>query len=107
MLVASFSLPMGVFAAPPSGPVVDVVEIAGIIDRPLAKYASERIAAAERAHDALLVFEVDSLGLLKVSDEQILPPLVRTIRDATIPIAVHVGPRGGRAAGGVLYMMAA
>jgi membrane-bound serine protease (ClpP class) len=107
VLIAAFSAPLAALAAAPAGPVVDVVEIAGIIDRPLAKYAVERIDAAERAHDALIVFEIDSLGLLKISDEQILPPLVRKIRDATVPVAVHIGPRGGRAAGGVLFMMAA
>jgi len=94
-------------AATPPGPVVDVVEIAGVIDRPIAKYAIEQIQAAERRHDTLLVFQVDSLGGLKISDDQILPPLVRRIQEARIPIAVHIGPRGGRAAGVVLYMAAA
>jgi membrane-bound serine protease (ClpP class) len=94
-------------AATPRGPVVDVVEIAGVIDRPIAKYAMEQIQSAERRHDTLLVFQVDSLGGLKISDDQIVPPLVRRIREARIPIAVHIGPRGARAAGVVLYMAAA
>src|SRR5207237_852189 len=49
-------------AATPPGPVVDVVEIAGVVDRPIAKYAIEEIQSAERRHDTLLVFQVDSLG---------------------------------------------
>ncbi|MGZ4189002.1 MAG: NfeD family protein [Actinomycetota bacterium] len=94
-------------AAAPQGPVVDVVEIAGVIDGQIAAYATGEIKAAERRHDELLVFQIDSLGGLKVSDDQILPPLVRTIRESTVPIAVHIGPRQGRAAGLVLYMAAA
>lgn len=89
-------------AAPSQGPVVDVVEIAGLIDRPVSRYALERIAEAEREHDALLVFQVDSLGGVKVSDE-----LVRRIAGAHIPIAVHIGPRGARGAGLVTRMAAA
>ena len=53
---------------------------------------------------ALIVFEIDSLGGLKISDDQTLPPLVRRIREAKVPIAVHVGPRAARAEGLVLYM---
>jgi membrane-bound serine protease (ClpP class) len=112
LLAALISMPLVVLsahalAATPPGPVVDVIEIAGVIDRPIAKYAIEQIQAAERRKDTLLVFQIDSLGGLKISDDQILPPLVRRIRAARIPIAVHIGPRGARAAGVVLYMAAA
>ena len=107
LLAALVSMPLVARAATPSGPVVDVVEIAGIIDRPIANYAMEQIKAAEQHHDALVVFEIDSLGGLKVSGSQTLPPLVRRIREARVPIAVHVGPRGARAEGLILYMAAA
>jgi membrane-bound serine protease (ClpP class) len=107
LLAALVSMPLVARAAAPSGPVVDVIEIAGIIDRPIANYAMEQIAAAEKHHDALVVFEVDSLGGLKISDSQTLPPLVRRIREARVPIAVHVGPRSARAEGLILYMAAA
>jgi membrane-bound serine protease (ClpP class) len=112
LLAALIAMPLvmlssGALAAPASGPVVDVVEIAGVIDRPIVNYATEQIQAAERRHDELLVFQIDSLGALKISDDQIVPPLVRRISEASVPIAVHIGPRGGRAAGAVLYMAAA
>jgi membrane-bound serine protease (ClpP class) len=107
LLAAAVSAPLSALAATPKGPVADVVEIAGVIDRPIARYAIERIDAAEKANDELLVFEVDSLGALKISDDQVVPPLVRRIADARIPIAVHIGPRGARAAGVLLYMAAA
>lgn len=107
LLAALVSMPLVARAAAPSGPVVDVIEIAGIIDRPIANYAMEQIRSAEQHHDALVVFEVDSLGGLKISDSQTLPPLVRRIREARVPIAVHVGPRAARAEGLILYMAAA
>src|SRR6266478_4031650 len=85
LLAALVSMPLVALsahasAATPPGPVVDVVEIAGVIDRPIAKYAIEQIQDAERRHDTLLVFQVDSLGGLKISDDQIVPPLVRRIQ---------------------------
>ena len=107
LFAALVSMPLAARAAAPKGPVVDVVEIAGVIDRPIANYAIEQIQTAERHHDALIVFEIDSLGGLKISDDQTLPPLVRRIREAKVPIAVHVGPRAARAEGLVLYMAAA
>jgi membrane-bound serine protease (ClpP class) len=107
LLAALISMPLAARAAAPKGPVVDVVEIAGVIDRPIAKFVMEQIADAEKKNDALLVFQVDSLGGLKISDARSLPPLVRRIQDARIPIAVHIGPRAARAAGLLLYMAAA
>jgi membrane-bound serine protease (ClpP class) len=107
LLAGLVMMPLAARAATPSGPVVDVVEIAGVIDRPIATYAIEQIQAAEKHHDALIVFEIDSLGGLKISDSQTLPPLVRRIREARVPVAIHVGPRAARAGGLVLYMAAA
>jgi membrane-bound serine protease (ClpP class) len=94
-------------AAQPSGPVVDVVEIAGLVDRHIGEYALERLDAAERAHSALLVFEMNSLGGTKISDGASLPALVTRIRDARVPVAVFVGPRVARAAGLATFMAAA
>ncbi len=91
----------------PAGPVVDVVEIAGIIDRQLQGYAVSRIDEAERDGAALLVFQVDSLGAMKITPGTTLPEVVERIRDSSVPIAVHVGPRRSRAAGVVMFMAAA
>lgn len=90
----------------PPAAVVDVVEIAGPIDRPIERYLLERIAEAEREGVALVVFQVDSLGGMKIVTDG-LPPVVEAIRDAAVPTAVFVGPRQARAAGAVLYMAAA
>lgn len=84
--------------------VVDVVEIAGPIDRPIERYAIERIDAAERDGAALVVFQVDSLGGLKAWGDEEVPPLVDAIRDAAVPVAVWIGPRNARAAGLALWI---
>lgn len=91
-----------------AGPVVDVVEIVGVIDRPIERYAIERIDAAERDGAALLVFQLDSIGALKIAHGQTVPPLVERIATARVPVAVHIGPRGARAAAtGALMLQAA
>jgi membrane-bound serine protease (ClpP class) len=90
----------------PPAAVVDVVEIAGPIDRPIERYLLERIDEAEREGVALVVFQVDSLGGMKIVADG-LPPVVEAIRDAAVPTAVFIGPRQARAAGAVLYMAAA
>ncbi|MFA5891865.1 MAG: NfeD family protein [Actinomycetota bacterium] len=100
-------VPAAAALAAETGPVVDVVEIAGVIDRPIAEYVIERIAAAERDGDDLVVLHMDSVGGVKISDGQMLPPLVRAVRDAKVPVAVHVGPRAARAEGLAVYLAAA
>ena len=92
---------------PSEGPVVDVVEIAGVIDRPLERYLLERIADAEKRKIELLVFQVDSLGGLKLRQRGPVSLLESEIATASVPIAIHIGPRDARAEGAVVGMMAA
>jgi len=112
--LAALSLFLGILAVPAFAfaqagdvPVVDVVEVVGVVDRPIERYLIERIDEAERDGVALLVLQVDSLGGLKVSDDEPLPPVVRRVRDARVPVAVHVGPRAAHAGGVVAYLAAA
>lgn len=91
----------------PEPHAVDVVEVAGPIDRPIENYLLDRIADAQERQIELLVIQIDSLGFLKTSDDETLPPVVRAVRDSTVPIAVQVGPRGARAAGGVSALVEA
>jgi membrane-bound serine protease (ClpP class) len=105
LLSALVAAPAAAFAAAaPQGPVVDVVEIVGTIDSHVAAYAIERIGAAERAHDALLVFELSSYGAVKVAETAGTPVLVERIRNATIPIATFVGPRRAVAGATAVWM---
>lgn len=106
LLLGITSMPLLAFAQE-DGPVVDVLEIAGIIDRPIERYLIERIDAAEEAGADLVVLQVDSLGGLKIADGEALPPIVRRIRDSRVPVLVYVGPRDARASGVVVEMLAA
>ena len=80
-------------AARPDGPLVDVVEVSGVIDRPRSDYIIDRIVSAERDKVDLLVLQIDSLGGLKYNQA-----LDRQLLDLSVPLAVWVGPRGARAA---------
>lgn len=86
---------------------VDVVEVVGPVDASINRYLLERVEEANERGIELLVLQVDSLGLLKVADDEPLPEVVRAIRDSAVPVAVHIGPRRARAAGGVVAMVEA
>lgn len=89
------------------GPVVDVVEIAGVIDRPIERYLLERIDDAERREVELLVFQVDSLGGLKLARQGEVTKLEAAIAGSSVPVAIHIGPRDARGEGVVVGMMRA
>lgn len=70
----------------------------------------ERIADAERRKVELLVFQIDSLGGLKLTTA--LGPegapstrLVEQVREAKVPVAVQVGPRQARGGGVVVDLL--
>ena len=109
LLAGICSMPVAAFAQDDGddGPVVHVVEIAGIIDRQLDGYALDQIDRAETEEAELLVFVLDSLGGLKITPPEGLPSVVERIRDSSVPIAVHVGPRQSRASGLAMFMAAA
>jgi membrane-bound serine protease (ClpP class) len=84
-------------AARPDGPLVDVVEVSGVIDRPISDYIIDRIVSAERDKVDLLVLQMDSLGALKVTDVGDAPFISR-LRNSSVPIGVWIGPRNAVAA---------
>lgn len=86
---------------------VDVVEVVGPIDNSINRYLLERVADAEARQVELLVLQVDSLGMLKIADGETLPEIVRAVRDSSVPIAVHIGPRRARGGGGVVALVEA
>lgn len=86
---------------------IEVVELAGVLDRPLLAYALERLDAAERDGARLIVFQLDAIGSVKVAPESGPPALFTRIRDAKIPVAVHIGPRRATAGGLAVHLAAA
>lgn len=85
-------------AVDPDAPVVDVIEVDGLLDPVLVDFVEQSIADAEAAEDIALVLQMNSPGSV-VSDEQ-LTELARAIVDSPVPVAAWIGPSGSQALGG-------
>jgi membrane-bound serine protease (ClpP class) len=79
---------------------VDVIEVTGLIDAVETDFITDSLRAAERSGAEALVIQLNSRGSI-VSDAR-LDGLVAALRDATVPVAVWVGPSGSAAGGGAL-----
>ena len=73
---------------------VDLVEVRGLIDPPMAGYLQERLKGAE--HDGIhaLIIQLDTPGGLDVATRDI----VQAITNSTVPVIVWIAPRGAQAA---------
>lgn len=76
-----------------------VVEVTGLLDPVMADLIENTISEANRSDVLLLAFRVDSTQAV-VSDE-VLEQLADNIANASVPIAVWVGPNGARLEGKV------
>jgi membrane-bound serine protease (ClpP class) len=79
---------------PPDGPSVDVVEVTGVIDQPMADYLTSRLAGAERDDVQAVVIQLDTPGGLDLAMREIIQQML----DSDVPVVVWVAPRGARAA---------
>ncbi len=86
--------------AQPSGTLVDVIEVEGIIDQTIADYLTERIERAAADDAEVVVISLDTPGGLGVSMEEI----IETITTSEVPVAVWVGPSGAQAASAGMYI---
>ena len=102
LLLAGMLVGLLAAAAPaqPTGALVDVVEIEGIIDQTIADYITERIEQAERDDAQAVVLSIDTPGGLGISMEQI----EKAITSSQVPVAVWVGPSGAQAASAGMYI---
>lgn len=102
LLLAGILVALLAGAAPgqTSGAGVEVVEIEGVIDRTVAEYLQERVAAAADRNAEVLVISLDTPGGLGADVEQ----LTQAVVDSDVPVAVWVGPSGARAAGAGLQL---
>jgi membrane-bound serine protease (ClpP class) len=74
---------------------IAVIQVDGLIDPPNAALIRNSIRDANRNPTSLLVIKFASGGAVDVDPA----PLVRAIRESRVPIAVWVGPSGGKAKG--------
>lgn len=90
---------LGVLAVPSGaqsdGPLVDVMELSGVIDGTLAGYLDDVIADAEADGAEVLVVQLNTPGGLGVSPDVI----VASMAASRVPIVVWVGPSGATATG--------
>lgn len=78
------------------GPTVDIVEVEGVLDRPVAGFLTDALERAETTDVEVLVVSLNSPGALRGHYEDV----VEAIRASEVPVVVWVGPPGARAAGG-------
>jgi membrane-bound serine protease (ClpP class) len=74
---------------------ISVIQVDGLIDPPNAALIRDSIRDANRNPTSLLVIKFASGGAVDVDPE----PLVAAIRTSRVPIAVWIGPSGGKAKG--------
>jgi membrane-bound serine protease (ClpP class) len=72
-----------------------IVQVNGLLDPPNAALIEKSIRDAEHAHASLVAFQLSASGAVDVN----VASLVKTITDASVPVAVWVGPSGGQARG--------
>jgi membrane-bound serine protease (ClpP class) len=102
MLILLLLLPGGTAAAEP--PSVHILTVAAPISPGVADYIDGAIDAADQAHAACVVIQLDTPGGLAESMRRI----VLKIMSARTPIVVYVAPSGARAASaGVMITIAA
>jgi membrane-bound serine protease (ClpP class) len=102
--------PTSTAATAPAGdtpPVVDdfvaVVKVSGLIDPIMADFVERTIADAENDGALHLVLQLNSGGSVLSRDR--FERLATRIRDATVPIAIWVGPSGAKAKGGAAQLV--
>jgi membrane-bound serine protease (ClpP class) len=75
-------------------PVVDLLTYDGVINPVAAEYITDGIVAAESAHRAAVVLQLDTPGGLDTS----MRIIIKAINASTVPVIVYVSPSGSRAA---------
>lgn len=81
-----------------SRPVVEVIQIGGLLDRVQADFFEHAITDADGAHAAALVVQLDSSRSVLSSDR--FGELASKVRRAATPIGIWVGPARAGAVGG-------
>lgn len=92
LLLSAFALPA---TAQAQSGTVDVIEVTGPIDRPVAEFISDAVESANERGSEVLVMRLDTPGGLGAPLDQLLDQM----RTSRVPIAVWVGPPGARATG--------
>ncbi|MCB0963428.1 MAG: hypothetical protein KDA98_09030 [Acidimicrobiales bacterium] len=90
---------------PPGAGRASVIKVEGLIDPVMADFIERSVRDGEDAEVVAVVLQLDSSDA--VVDDDVLVDLARTIHEATVPVAVWVGPSGSRARGGAAQLAGA
>jgi membrane-bound serine protease (ClpP class) len=82
-------------------PVVEVVDLQGVIDPTLAAYLQSKIEGAAESNSTVVIIQLDTPGGLDVS----MRDMVRQIVRSEVPVVVWVGPPGARAASAGVFLV--
>jgi membrane-bound serine protease (ClpP class) len=84
------------------GPTVEVFTLSGVLDQSLLGDLRGAIAGAERRGARAFLIQLDSFGGLGADPAEVQ----RVVADATVPVAVWVGPRAAQAGGASVFLLA-
>ncbi|MGI8685640.1 MAG: NfeD family protein [Acidimicrobiales bacterium] len=111
-LVASFAVLVALLALVPVAASaqerarhVDVIEVIGLVDLVQVDFVSDALHDAEKGGAEALVIQVNSRG--GIVDRADLDVLAFRVAHAEVPVAVWVGPSGGRAIGPAFELVGA
>jgi membrane-bound serine protease (ClpP class) len=93
-IVGSVVLLFGPAQAQDARPIVDIIELEGIIDPTSADYLRGRLATSEADGVHAAVIQIDTPGGLDIS----MRAMIQDILDSDVPVVVWIAPRGARAA---------
>jgi len=103
-LLASIATILALFAAAPRAgaaptrpPHVDVIEVIGLVDAVQVDFVGDALRDARKGGAEALIIQVNSRG--GIVDRGDLEVLLSRIAHSAVPVAVWVGPSGGRAIG--------
>ena len=97
VVLALSSSSAGAQTAGPTTPPVDVFEVSGFVDAPVADGIEHAISRAETDGAQALVLQMNSPGALVSRDR--MEALAQRIHDAAVPVTIWVGPSGAKAKG--------
>lgn len=89
--------------APSSAGLIDVIEIEGVIDRPVVAHLRDVVAKANADGAQLVAISLDTPGGVNLA----LDDLVAIVTDSEVPVLTYVGPAGAQASGAGAVLAAA
>ncbi len=84
---------------------VSIIKVEGLIDPVMASFIERSIDEGEAADVVAVVLQMDSGGA--IVDDDVLIDLAQHIHEASVPVAVWVGPSGSSALGGAAQLAGA